>query len=130
MKLSTKKRWAKFAAATAVSAALIVAPSVAAMADAQATYSSGGQPRATGYWNASTDTISSTDRYNDGWGSRTWWNLRGNTSSNNIDNTKGAGQTESRPVWVLPGWEFRVQACSINNGTSLGCSSWSGYSGV
>lgn len=130
MKLSTEKRVAKFAAATAVSAALIVASSAVAMADVEATYSSGGQPRATAYWNASKDIISSTDRYNDGWGSRTWWNLRGNTSSNNIDNTKGAGSTESRGVIVLPGWEFRVQACSINKGTSLGCSSWSGYSGV
>lgn|GEM_PF-3559311 len=37
MKLSTKKCLVKFAAATAVSAGLIVAPSVAAMADATAT---------------------------------------------------------------------------------------------
>ncbi|MGD2203962.1 hypothetical protein [Microbacterium maritypicum] len=130
MKLSTKKRWAKFAAATAVSAALIVTPSVAAMADATATYTTGGQARATAYWNASSDTMSSTDRYNDGWGSRTAYNLRGNTSNQYVDNIKGAGTTESRTLWVLPGWEFRVQACSINNGTQLGCGSWSGFSGV
>lgn len=125
-----RNRIAKSATVLAVALGLVFAGPVAAMADASATYTSGGTSRATSYWNASTDTMSTTDRTNDGWGSRVRWNLSGNTSSQYRDNTNGAGTTVSFGVWVLPGWQFRVKACSVNNGAELGCSGWSAFSGV
>ncbi|MBW9111300.1 hypothetical protein [Microbacterium ureisolvens] len=125
-----KKRMTAIAGAIVVTVGLIAGPAVAANADASATYTYSSVLRASSYWNASTDTMSTTDHYNDGWGSRIKWNLEGNTTNSQLDNIKGAGQTESQGLWVLPSWRFRVQACSINNGTQVGCGGWSGFSGV
>lgn len=125
-----KKRTAMIAGAFAVTVGLIAGPSMAANADASASYTYSSTLRASSYWNASSDVMSTTDHNNDGWGSRIKWNLQGNTTNSQLDNIKGAGQTESQGLWVLPSWQFRVQACSINNGTQVGCGAWSGFSGV
>lgn len=125
-----KNRIAKSTVAVTVALGLVFAAPMAAMADASATYYSGGSKRATSYWNASQDRMSTTDLKNDGWGSRVKWNRLGNKSAQSNDNLKGAGQTVSIHLWVLPSWRFRINACSIKNGTEKGCTPWSAYSGV
>lgn len=120
-----KKKIGMLSAVVLAAGALVLGPSVAAMADASASYSNGGYQRATAYWNAGADRLSASDVRNDGWGARTKWETKAG-GIGTFDNTDGAGTTKNKTITGVG--QIRIRACSINNGNDIGCSGFSAYS--
>lgn len=121
-----RKRALRVAAAAAFSLALVAGPTVAANANVGSSYSNANIVRATAGWTSNTDTLTVTDRANDGWGAR----VRADFAQGIdffIDNTSGANTTRSQGVLTIAGDAVRIQACAINNSIVIGCAAFSGW---
>lgn len=121
-----KKKMSYVATVVAAILALVLGPSVAALADASASHTNGGYLRSSAYYNASYDRASTTDERNDGWGSRVRWEL--NMGGGHYkDNISGAGSTAYGYPSFGTSTQIKIKSCSVDNSLEKGCGSYSGY---
>ncbi len=110
----------KVLAAGAFGAAASLAPVSTAEATSSVPYYFGGQLRATASWNTSSNILTASDKYQDGWGAYTPW--ASNRFSGSCYEGGGVGKTESCLVVTIQGATINYKACSIDNGVIQGCS--------
>ena len=121
-------KWNPTVLGFAAAAALAWGAATIATADVQTTYNDGIQ-RSLAYYNAAHDRVSSTDAYNEGWGSRARWEVNNNIKGK-VDNTQGAVSTIYAYPDLVFATQIRVRSCSINNGVEVGCGSFSAWGGI
>jgi len=110
----------------AAALALVAGPSIAANADVSAQYTNAGIQRSTAYYNTSLDRVTTSDVYNDGWGSRARWNLNAGGSGSK-DNTGGAGSSDYGYPSFGSSTKIKIASCSVDNGIEKGCGAYTAY---
>jgi hypothetical protein len=91
----------------------------AANADNSVSYTTGGHTRVSSYYNTSSNNLSVTDNYSDGYGGRSLWS-RTDGASGHLDNDTGAGTTTY--LGIGGSGSVKFDACTKNGATTVACS--------